>query len=908
MKDKTMSDSFAWSWRLSAVLLFLSLMVSPVAGGDWHPVRVSRDSEGWPHFFEVWNGEHQQYRPLVLAGFGNLSFSFPLDETRATLDELAANYGNFTRLWIGAGDGFSAYWFDAPRRKVDLDRWNDAFFERLDTVLTEAEKRGIVVEVMLWDRCTWWVGGGLSMPESWQEGIGHERGQNPFHPDNHFRSSAGNAPVPRVKMHDTRRIEAEPFYDTGNETWMTYQKRYMARVIDVLQGHNNVTVELINEAPRSEAALRWRKYMHTWLKSQYPQLLVQSESLGADPALAAWGRDNPGLVDMTASHDFWSYDSAQEFYNTYRGVLPGCNEYVHKDLSDIERCRRLMWGLTMGGGASWNENIMPPNGSVLTQEIHRFFNPERDKPHIHALRPAKNQVLNNDGSKYVLASDDGGEILIYVSGASGDAPFQVCGETAYRCRWFTCAGKDSRWGGWKWSGSGVFNPPASPCALQLRICGSDQAAGIPRDALELDDERPRARVIATTDGEVDDRCSMVRFLLYTNEWAVRGLIHSSSKHHWKGDNGHPEKSWEPVSWLDRQLDAYEKVYENLKQHDPDYPTPEYLREQVFVGNIAFEGDMDTPTPGSDRIVEVLLEDDDSPVWLQAWGGPNTIARALKTIQEEHPEYIKDVTTKTRLYLISLQDSTYKSYIEPEWPGLQTLQSGSVSYGAIAYRWPEVQPGEVQRFFDSTWMTDHILESHGPLCGMYEANRDGAFRSEGDSPAFLHLIPTGLRSTENPAFGGWGGRFASYSSDRWKSADEPGVFPHSILRWAEHFQNDWAARADWCVKTYAEANHAPVVRVSPGSDLLAAPGERIALSAAESGDPDGGRLQFKWLHHAQVGTLGGRIRIENADTPAATVAVPSDADQGDTVHVVCTVTDDGTPPLTRYARVIVTVND
>ena len=35
----------------------------------------------------------------------------------------------------------------------------------------------------------------------------------------------------------------------------------------------------------------------------------------------------------------------------------------------------------------------------------------------------------------------------------------------------------------------------------------------------------RPRIIATTDGEIDDRCSMVRFLLYANEWDVEGIIH-----------------------------------------------------------------------------------------------------------------------------------------------------------------------------------------------------------------------------------------------------------------------------------------------------------------------------------------------------------------------------------------------
>ena len=54
---------------------------------------------------------------------------------------------------------------------------------------------------------------------------------------------------------------------------------------------------------------------------------------------------------------------------------------------------------------------------------------------------------------------------------------------------------------------------------------------------------PRPRVIVTTDGEIDDRCSMIRYLLYANEWATLGLIHSSSKHPWKGDEAHKAHSW-----------------------------------------------------------------------------------------------------------------------------------------------------------------------------------------------------------------------------------------------------------------------------------------------------------------------------------------------------------------------------
>jgi len=42
------------------------------------------------------------------------------------------------------------------------------------------------------------------------------------------------------------------------------------------------------------------------------------------------------------------------------------------------------------------------------------------------------------------------------------------------------------------------------------------------------------RNFVTTDGEIDDQCSMIRFLLYTNEWDVKGIVTSSSQYHWQG--------------------------------------------------------------------------------------------------------------------------------------------------------------------------------------------------------------------------------------------------------------------------------------------------------------------------------------------------------------------------------------
>lgn len=171
----------------------------------------------------------------------------------------------------------------------------------------------------------------------------------------------------------------------------------------------------------------------------------------------------------------------------------------------------------------------------------------------------------------------------------------------------------------------------------------------------------KQRVIVTSDGEIDDECSIVRFLLYANEWDIEGIITSSSQYHWQGHK------WAGDDWINPYLDAYEKVYDNLKQHDRDYPTPQYLRDRTVLGNVKAEGEMDEVTEGSELIVNVLLDETDPrPVWIQAWGGTNTIARALKTIEEKYPEKMEYVANKIRLFLIWEQDNTYQSYIRKNW--------------------------------------------------------------------------------------------------------------------------------------------------------------------------------------------------------------------------------------------------
>lgn len=444
----------------------------------------------------------------------------------------------------------------------------------------------------------------------------------------------------------------------------------------------------------------------------------------------------------------------------------------------------------------------------------------------------------------------------------------------------------------------------------------------------------KPRVIVTSDGEIDDECSLVRFLLYANEFDVEGIISSSSQYHAHGHR------WAGDDWAHPYLDAYAKVYPNLVKHDPRYPKPEVLQAHTLLGNVKKEGEMDEVTPGSQRIVEVLLDDSDQrPVWIQAWGGPNTIARALKTIEEKHPERMAEVAKKARFYFIWEQDDTYQKYIRPHWGKHNISTIISDQFIAIFYHWKKYVPADQQAYLVGSWMQENILENHGPLCSLYKAHKkgdngfsEGDFRSEGDSPAFFYSIPNGLSSDESPGWGGWGGRFVrirdntwldpvtetgyQYPAGRWYTSSAWGrqrlkkeisndadliAYLKPQWRWIGALQNDFAARADWCVEDFKEANHHPIVKVDGPLTRTVKPGETVKLAATAT-DPDADRLTYRWWQYSEADSATATVTITgNTSAEKASFVVPNEP--GKQVHIVLEVTDSGSPPLVRYQRVV-----
>ena len=387
--------------------------------------------------------------------------------------------------------------------------------------------------------------------------------------------------------------------------------------------------------------------------------------------------------------------------------------------------------------------------------------------------------------------------------------------------------------------------------------------------------KPRVLVLTDIENEPDDAMSLVRYLTYANHFDTEGLVATTSIH---------QKTHVAPSRIRRIVEAYGKVRDNLELHEPGFPTGEQLLGTVSEGLPAYGmtavGD-GHDSPGSELLIRALDRDDPRPLWVPIWGGPNVLAQALWKIRSTRPpERLARAVAKLRVYAISDQDDS-GPWLRKEFPGLFYIVSPGFNAGGAYHHatWSGISgdyfharcDGADSQLVTNEWL-DRNIRQKGPLGAEYPR---WEFLMEGDTPSFLNLIDNGLGDPEHPNWGGWGGRYELYTPRPmkwhlspetrpiWTDADDEvlGVDGRwhddnhaTIWRWREAYQNDFAARMDWTIKPYAEANHPPAPRLAHPEQLVAKPGERVDLSAEGSSDPDGDALSCEWFFYNEAGTF------------------------------------------------------
>lgn len=481
----------------------------------------------------------------------------------------------------------------------------------------------------------------------------------------------------------------------------------------------------------------------------------------------------------------------------------------------------------------------------------------------------------------------------------------------------------------------------------------------------------KARTIITTDGEVDDMNSFLRYLLYSDCFDTEGIVLTSSVYHYSGniEEGIESFRWTGSEWINEFIDLYAQVYDNLKNHSNEYPTPDYLKSIYHIGNIEAPGEMEKETDGSKFIENYLINDTDSrKLYIQTWGGTNTTARALKSIEEkfsDKPNWkeIKErIENNVIIYIILDQDVTYGEYIAKNW-NIEVIND-RFNFWYFAYAWKMVE-SELATRLQPKWQLN-LRDNHGPLLKKYALIGDGNilegeledeqrgidkyletnsnyarydFISEGDSPSYFYMLNNGLRNSEHPEFGGWGGRFEKVSGTRkyinsamdYNPYNKRYEAQYSLTRWFDDIQDDFKGRAVWCTaENFEDAAHYPEVNILNGINQFVEQGKVVKIQA-DAIDLNNRDLAFKWWHYFEastyqsepkvkgeefesMGLLFGKIsekltkepidlvRLAKETTDTVEVTIPQNIKKGETIHLILEVTN-GT--LTTYQRIILT---
>jgi hypothetical protein len=318
-------------------------------------------------------------------------------------------------------------------------------------------------------------------------------------------------------------------------------------------------------------------------------------------------------------------------------------------------------------------------------------------------------------------------------------------------------------------------------------------------------ERPRLAVLTDIGGDPDDQQSLVRLMVYANEFEIEALIATAS-----GTPGELPQAVTRPDLIREVIRGYEQVLPNLKKHASPWPEADSLRQRVKSGNPQ-RGRKHIGAGRDTEASRFLIEriDAGTPerrLNIAIWGGQTDLAQALWQVKQNRGEAgFRDFASKFHAYDIADQDGIAE-WMRQEFPGMFYVLS-------------QAPPGRDKRqgtyrgmyltgdesLTSRAWVESNVC-SRGPLGALYPlktwtAPNKHSCLKEGDTPSWFFFLPQGGNDPDDPTRPGWGGQYQR-QPDGWycdlpaADAFDPRT---TVSRWRSAFQADFARRMAWCVE-------------------------------------------------------------------------------------------------------------
>ncbi len=256
--------------------------------------------------------------------------------------------------------------------RFDLNQFDQEYFDRLHRRVKIAGERGIYVSVMLFE------GWGVQFsPDAWRH--------HPFHPDNNINGINGDLDG------DGKGLEIH----TGRDPQITeIQRAYVRRVIDTVNGLDNVLYEISNENHPLSASWQYDliRFIHGYEKTkakQHPvgmtfqyrggsnKVLFDSPADWISPNQDGGYRDNPPPADgskviLTDTDHLWGIGGAWQW--VWKSFLRGLNPIFMDPYEGmiLQRNFEPAWGdplrRSMGHALRWSRRVdlasLTPHGEL----------------------------------------------------------------------------------------------------------------------------------------------------------------------------------------------------------------------------------------------------------------------------------------------------------------------------------------------------------------------------------------------------------------------------------------------------------------------------------------------------------------------------------------------------------------